>query len=358
MFIRGGGLCLGSAIAIFASISSDVIAMESNITTKPKNGIHDFRSELNQIVWDASCSQEELDIKFNNEEKYSWILDDKYKDSRTKVIGKAIGDCVAGEGAFANKKPYDIITFGNTEPQDYKPENWNAVILYNYVHEAINGEAFKEFFTGDKVILSEETYTRQISDVKAVLGDKLDTITKFYEKNLIYNLDETLKNAVEDIQKYVQALKLDKYLYDFRASKHAYDKIPQCKQALSLLAPHLTVEFKEGKKEPLPFCTVNGRFGFCRATPNGVRNKRSLYEPTFLCRDGKLYTWKFIAVSQFREIDERNRYIWGCIDIHDHSTLYITQLQNGKGKWLIDRLAGLAEVPSEKLWNKWHPKNK
>ena len=134
----GGGLGLGSTIAIFASISSDVIAMEA---VKAKNSIHDFRSELNQIAWDRACSFKEYAFQYLGKQKeYSWILDDKYKDSRTKVIGKAIGDCVAGEGAFEDKTPKDIITFKDTNPETYGPENWNAVILYNYVHEAINGE--------------------------------------------------------------------------------------------------------------------------------------------------------------------------------------------------------------------------
>ena len=44
----GGGLYLVNIIAIFASILSDVIA---------KTNLCDFRSELNQIAWEAKCSQ-------------------------------------------------------------------------------------------------------------------------------------------------------------------------------------------------------------------------------------------------------------------------------------------------------------
>ena len=47
-YLFGGGLYLVNIIAIFASISSDVIARES---------IHNFRSELNQIAWELNCSQ-------------------------------------------------------------------------------------------------------------------------------------------------------------------------------------------------------------------------------------------------------------------------------------------------------------
>ena len=178
---------------------------------KTKNNIHDFRSELNQISWISSCGAREINIRVKLERDYisqhqeidpyfwretsedSWILDDKYKDSRTKVIGKAIGDCVAGEGAFANKKSGEIITFERTNPAEYEQENWNAVILYNYVHEAINGTAFKEFFTGDKDVVScikggYDPYIKKLScinklfKVKDVLGYKLETIKNIMKK--------------------------------------------------------------------------------------------------------------------------------------------------------------------------------
>ena len=129
---------LVNTIAIFASISGDVVATED---------LHDFRSELNQIAWEGQCSFREICIARHSdsvgkesEKKNAWILDQEYEESRTKVIGEAIGDCIAGKNEFAKKGPNDIITFDETEPKDYEPEHWNAVILYNYIHEAINGE--------------------------------------------------------------------------------------------------------------------------------------------------------------------------------------------------------------------------
>ena len=133
-----GGLYLVNIIAIFASISGNVIARES---------IHNFRSELNQIYWEAECSQREEQIRYNDyykalgyqdNGKYSWILDKYYEDSRTKVIRKAMGDCVADKNEFKGKEATDSITFEKTFSETYKPANWNAVILYNYVHESIN----------------------------------------------------------------------------------------------------------------------------------------------------------------------------------------------------------------------------
>ena len=103
MFIRGG-LYLVNIIAIFASISSNVIA---------RTKLHDFKSELNQISWEVDCARREDDIRYNDyykalgyrdNGKYSWILGKYYEESRTRVIGKAIGDCVANKGEFKGKK--------------------------------------------------------------------------------------------------------------------------------------------------------------------------------------------------------------------------------------------------------------
>ena len=178
-----GGVCLGSTIAIFASISSDVIAMEA---VKAKNSIHDFRSELNQIAWSRACSQEEWANEYFDAAEQKWILDDKYKNSRTKVIGKAIGDCVAGEGAFKDKTPDQIITFEKTNPETYGAENWNAVILYNYVHEVINGKTFKKLLSFDdkknRYYYDSDKwgeYTGQTRIVSDVLQDKLKEIRKY-----------------------------------------------------------------------------------------------------------------------------------------------------------------------------------
>ena len=353
----GGGLCLGSAIAIFASISSDVIAMEA---VKAKNSIHDFRSELNQIAWNCDCSFEEWLIGYNlqrgggkvqdllkadkEDQGDVWILDKKYKDSRTKVIGKAIGDCVAGEGAFANKTPEGIITFEDTDPKTYKQRNWNAVILYNYIHEAINGEAFKKFFTGDKnaVESAKKDYAEQLFDVEGVLKNKLEKLKEHYEAECGKKYIKRLDKAVEHIQKYVSTLGLAGCLYNFGLSKVKYDG-RRDKRLRGDLAPD-SHQPSYGRDNLLVL-------GFFSVSPGDGPNKRLGFVPQFRHYEHNLYLSELMIKPQSREKGKGNSYVWKSEDFHFVDT--IDELRNGKGKWLIDRLAGLAEVPSEELWNKW-----
>ena len=181
-------------------------------------GIHDLRSELNQICWDQVCSQRECEIKFDPDNEHKWILgtpnNDKYKDSRTKVIGKAIGDCVAEKNEFKDMRSDDIITFENatSEPKDYEQKHWNAVILYNYVHEMINGNNLPADKAG---------YSDQTQNVYNMLKhDKMQQLYTYYKQ-----YDQTglkLSRAIRDIQQYVDALKLNEYLYEFRTSKWKY----------------------------------------------------------------------------------------------------------------------------------------
>ena len=148
-------------------VSSDVIAKEN---------LSDFRNELTQIYYDTCCCYREFLIQNDKEyAKHKWITkDEKYKKSKTKVIGKAIADCVTGENEFEGKTADNIITFDNQpnsakkyiDPKNYKPEHWNAVILYNYVHEMINC----------KIGSDHNQYLQSTADVKSVLMSKMEKI--------------------------------------------------------------------------------------------------------------------------------------------------------------------------------------
>ncbi len=97
----------------------------------------------------------------------------------------------------------------------YERKNWNAVILYNYVHETINGNNLPE---------EPDKYCEYASDVKGVLKNKLVKIVKYYKKRRTLSLKKILEQAVADIQKYVNALKLNKSLHSFRESKLRYNE--------------------------------------------------------------------------------------------------------------------------------------
>ena len=333
---------------------------------KAKNSIHDFRSELNQIVWSRACSEREFNIEYNNDEERKWILDDKHKDSRTKVIGKAIGDCVAGEGAFAKKTSEEIITFKDTDPKTYKQRNWNAVILYNYVHEMINGEGFDELFNSDKnnrdkdsVEDAEEDYDAQSFDVKSVLKNKLEEIKKYYRKYCGEKCIKRLVKAVEHIQKYVETLPLNEYLYKFRANKQEYDEI---EQKPSNLAPDLHSEFKEnGGILSSPFYHAD----------KGDYSIKVLEYPSIECINGELYilglgikktkleiNTGYVGGSIFggiiRFFTKDNSFDFGRYyqEWIDCNNIYELKKQD---TWIAERLEGLAQIPTKEFLDEWVP---
>jgi len=336
VFIRGGGLGLGSSIAIFASISSDVIAMEA---VKAKNSIHDFRSELNQIAWSRTCSFSEYWTKSEEIQNKQWILGDKYKDSRTKVIGKAIGDCVAGEGAFANKTSEEIITFKDTDLKTYKQRHWNAVILYNYIHEMINNKKINDIDVNEYI---DETFY-----VRDVLKNKLEKLKEHYEQYCDKKCIKRLVKAVEHIQKYVEALGLYECLYDFRTSKWKYDCDKAAQKDPSNLAPNLSADLNKNGVHISPFSFHH---------VDESLKKQWIFSPSVQYEGGKLYISELRVQQGSREKDKDNRYIW----IYDrpYYVQTVDELKKGKGKWLMERLEGLVDEPNEELWNKWNPKNK
>ena len=312
---------------------------------KAKNSIHDFRSELNQIAWSRACSFNEYWIKSKKISNKQWILDDNYKDSRTKVIGKAIGDCVAGEGAFKDKTPDQIITFERTNPETYGPENWNAVILYNYVHEAINGAVFEKYFVHDKkekrYYYGEggwNTYTGQTRKVSDVLENKLEEIKKYYQNK--YN--KKLEDAVNDIQKYVDALELNEWLADFRETEMNYriSDLPLC----SDLAPYLSNYFSE-HGGPLSRSSP-----FYRVDDEDALNKRLSYGLELRYHDRNLYVWGLEIEKQSFEF-ENGKGEWKRKDGTSLSDL--SELKSPEFQWIMDRLEGLVTPPSEELWNEW-----
>ena len=329
-----GWLYLANIISIFSHTASNVIAKES---------IHDFRSELNQLYWDRCCCRIEYLLPNNErEEEHSWILDDYYKESRTRVIGKAIGDCVADEGEFKGKKADDIITFENTRPELYKPENWNAVILYNYVHEAINRNGLYE---------NMDVYFDDMSNVSLVLQDKLETIKRHYEnyyrghiKNgdadkLIVSLQGNLDDAVNDIQKYVDALSLYEDLYEFRTNKQQYKKM----SSILYIAPKVNISSDDDGRA----FKYDASFFL-----DAGSDQRQKYVPTFRYYDGKLYITSIkIFEETWRQTAEDGSGCWkkscNSMSVYDPADL------KKYGGWLLDRWGGLVTLPDEEMFIKW-----
>ena len=349
-----GGLYLVNIIAIFVSILSDVIA---------KTNLCDFRSELNQIAWESKCSTREDKIQhykyhryYDDDYKHSWILDKYYEESRTRVIGKAIGDCVADEGEFKGKEADNIITFENTRPELYEQKNWNAVILYNYVHEVINGNNLNKNKKGYCGKLFEyAAIVGNVGNVREVLKNKLKGIKTYYEdyykdycekhiKNddeksnrLLNSLENNLDDAVKDIQKYVDALKLNECLFEFR----------QCKRS-NILVPNVKIQKSHKLNEGAEF------FSEILLIDKKNKNKSYRFWPTISCYDNRLYIVGLKYKECLKEMDSNK------LRREESDMTYIKKLAalKNEGKLLLERLDGLVELPTEELWNKWHQKDK
>ena len=106
----------------------------------------------------------QANIKADKDEQSEWIKDPDYNESIINVIGEAIGDCMARENEF---KCIDrqalgdkVIIFKDTDYIDYTDENWNAVMLYNYVNMMINNERYRKGWGTDTEGVMQHCYDR------------------------------------------------------------------------------------------------------------------------------------------------------------------------------------------------------
>ena len=186
-----GGLCLVSNAVIAISASSVAVA----------KGIDDALNTLGQILWrfEACNIIEEAKFEFETEKikDKPWFIDGYYDKSIKKVIGKALADCVTNRNEFKNKGAQELITFEGSTIDDYKLENWNAVMLYNYVNVAIKGE--------------KNTTTQK------VLADCVEALFQYYRTNQkqlkikdISAVFSGLRKGLYNIQQYLNVLRLSK----------------------------------------------------------------------------------------------------------------------------------------------------
>ena len=309
-----------------------------------RGNLHNFRNELNQIVWCARCNEMEFLILNNDADAAGdkWILAEKYTNSRRKVIGKAIADCVTGENEFAGKPAGDIITFDEKaypnkyiSPQNYDKKHWNAVIFYNYIHEAMNGA---DHYT------ERDQYEEYICDVNNLLNKsgKLEAIRKYYKTHYTKNLNALYKNledAVKDIQRYVNALGLQSDLYSFRIHKQNYNKIPDIMD----IAPGV-------KKAPGNDLLIFSKFcTFCKTISKGDNIHRMAYIPSLRVYNNNLYIFGFHVSEQYWD---KNKW---TNKTGDFKWFGYNSLCTGQGKWLQDLLTELklAEVPDKDILKQW-----
>ena len=223
----------------------------------------------------------------------------------------------------------------------YERKNWNAVILYNYVHEAINRNGLYE---------NNDEYFDDMSNVSLVLQDKLETIKTHYEnyyrghiKNgdadkLIVSLQGNLDDAVNDIQKYVDALKLNMYLIDFRWRKQEYEK----SSCIDNLAPFLKTS------------SGGGAVCYPNITLTDEKKHDIFYDfyPTIACADNQLYIVGLSHNSNcWKKFEGEMQY-----DINPCNSIQNLEELKFVSKRLLKRLGGVVKLPNEDLLQYWlHP---
>ena len=208
-----GGIYLRCIAVIFAFIQC--CYAETVINTKEK-----FQHFVYEAGWRANAGYYD-----ERPRKDKWYNDKIYEDSIYKIIPQAIADCMQKKAEFENVG--EIVTFEAKDHTGYSPENWNAVVLWNYLEYAIHKHG----------ALSNDG----VSEV----GDKLKT---HYGKDY----GEYIKKAVSDIQTYATDLNLYDYINEIKTNqkdnkyykitrsfncsdKSAWVRLKQCNNTLAIV---------------------------------------------------------------------------------------------------------------------------
>ncbi|MBQ9335217.1 MAG: hypothetical protein IJS10_01590 [Alphaproteobacteria bacterium] len=162
---------------------------------------HSWRAHLSE-TW--KCA----DIKAK-----TWWKAEIYEDSIFEVIPQAIADCITHNAEFDESKftelqqEFKVIEFHDATPDKmrYGGENWNAVMLWNFLYRAMCIEPDEK-------------------DYQKILSNTMVALTKYYakynneSKEALKKLNKTyvqgLKKARQDILQYIeqQGVNLIKYL--------------------------------------------------------------------------------------------------------------------------------------------------
>ena len=164
---------------------------------KTDDDIMHFRYELYSKIYVARCIEgNRIGDTYKDYKCAEWIKHDDYKDSIYNVITKAIADCALGRNEFAvDKVKDDVVTFDNKNYKRYTPENWNALVLYNYVRclwiSAKAEKASNKGFVYDPSVMCE--CRGKLRNLNRELGEKYT---------------DELKRAIKDIEQYDKNLVL------------------------------------------------------------------------------------------------------------------------------------------------------
>ena len=140
---------------------------------------------FNNISWRIIANN-----KIVGADESNWITQEGYNESIIKVMAQAVADCITDKNEFAFKGEGDVITFA-VEAKDYSAENWNAVVLWNYLH------VLKWDYLNNKTRSKDEIF----EDVRTRICDNYPTEGEV-------DLAEKLEKAISDIKEYDKELSL------------------------------------------------------------------------------------------------------------------------------------------------------
>ena len=173
------GLCL--SWIVIATQCSTIEAKNTKAVTQA-----DIINMCEKISWKVNCNN----IIYNAADE-AWIKKEYYKNSIRKVIGIAIADCITESNEFTKKNEAGIILF-DADPTRYTPENWNAVILYNYLYE-----------------IKHDFINNSTREKNTIFNELFDKVYEHYSNTYrVANLWEKIEKAVSDIKEYDKALNI------------------------------------------------------------------------------------------------------------------------------------------------------
>ena len=180
---------LANTILVLSAFTQSSIAHNAYLSVQEAVNL------FSQKDWRIKANTKIVEAKDN-----SWIKDEvTYGDSIRKVIGEAIGKCITDTGEYAGAQQDSVITFNVTPKQvNYTAENWNAVVLWNYLN------ALKWCVINDTPFENEAGF---------------DSICeRLYNHYSEYNVDDLrnkLNKAISDIKAYSKELDLESEMSNF-----------------------------------------------------------------------------------------------------------------------------------------------
>ncbi|MBQ2173946.1 MAG: hypothetical protein II453_02365 [Alphaproteobacteria bacterium] len=194
------------------------VCLPTHCFSESINSNIDFISLSHEIGWRAWASW------FRNAKDNDLIpvLKKSYfDDSIFQIIAKGISDCVCRKGVFSdenrkvNIKERLVFVDFNADPKSFKQEEWNVVLLYNYLDNSMHASN-NEFTT------YEDFYDpRIVTDAQKRLSDVKERLLKIYKDEVINNtrLVNYLNTAYRVINDYANSLRLYQYIHEYKKAR-------------------------------------------------------------------------------------------------------------------------------------------